>query len=152
MSQVSEYLSDSNGKVWRIGADSTAPSVEVSDAFAYSDPWSVPSLPGGAWAGITYTIPGNDYVRAATLKDSAGKTWYLYPNTDGSLVLSDVALSGIRWLSPDYANTLNADGETVEAATVGLEQYEKLTASDGTVWYVVPDPGGFYILTDVEPT
>ena len=84
-----------------------------------------------------------EQIRYWTLADSAGTAWYVYPNTDGELVITNTEPT-----------------EETDWERVPYVQYTDLTteADSGIIyvtlgnWFVYPNTDGELIITDTEPS
>jgi len=148
MTLLADFLKDSNGKTWRVypGPDGELRITDVNVESAAEDEFSKPIYIATTWGNPSYTIPGYNVVYW-TLKDSAGTTWYVYPNSLGELVITNVEppmTAGI-WMDCDYTS--------LEAtAVVGGEIYTAMKDADLTAWYVYPNSLGELIITTVQPS
>ena len=83
-----------------------------------------------------------------SLADSAGTSWYVYPNADGELIVTttepdtETDWENFRYITyPDLSST-------AESGIV----YVTLTDASDDDWYVYPNSDGELILTDTEPS
>lgn len=154
MTAISEFLTDADGRTYKLTpSESGGISMEVAAGFQYVDAWTDYTYSSDSWTDFTYTLPTGASITYATLADVNGRTVYLYPHTDGSLIFTTVApTSGSSWSDYDYGEEITGSGETVTSASVGDEIYESLAALDGSEYYLVPSTDNYYILTSVEPT
>lgn len=84
-----------------------------------------------------------------SLKDSAGTDWYVYPENDLELVITDTEPTDeTGWEDYLYEQSTSP---SVSTAASGIK-YIGLTDSGGTTWYVYPDTTGELIITDTEPS
>lgn len=84
-----------------------------------------------------------------TLADSAGTTWYVYPNTDSELVITEVAPTDeTGWYDYFYSST-----DSISTADSGIK-YVTLwdTGYPLNEWYIYPNSDGELIITTTEPS
>ena len=85
-----------------------------------------------------------------TLVDSAGTSWYVYPNSDGELTISDTEPTDeANW--SDYVYVQRDSSDIIFTADSGII-YVNLVDSAGTDWYIYPNTSGELIITDTEPS
>ena len=139
MTILADFLRDSSGKAWRIYADENGALV-VSDV-------STASQESESWTDSSYTVPTTFTPIYRTLADSAGNIWYIYPDTNGGIVVDDTeptAIAGV-WVEPDY-------GLDESEASTGNEIYLALKDVAEKDWYFYPNSDGSYTMTDTEPS
>jgi len=85
-----------------------------------------------------------------TLNDGTD-AWYVYPNSDGELVITDTEPTDETGIFEDYVYVQRDDSDIILTADSGII-YAKLTESDDTAWYIYPNSDGELIITDTEPS
>jgi hypothetical protein len=81
------------------------------------------------------------------LEDDSGTAWYVYPNTDSELVITDAAPTDeTGWYDYFYASN-----STISTAGSGIK-YVTLSDSGSTSWYIYPNSDGELIITTTEPS
>lgn len=141
MTILADFLRDTTGKVWRIYPNISGELVIFNSLLT---PWDEED-----WSDPSYTIPTAQALTYRTLADSAGKTWYIYMNTNGEIVITDTAptvTTGV-WSEPLYGLPV-----TPNEATTGNEIYLSLVDSAATDWFVYPNADGELIISTTEPT
>ena len=77
------------------------------------------------------------------LRDNSGKTWKVYPNTDGELVITDAV---------DYPDTETWTEPSYLAPTTHQITYRTLADSAGTTWYVYVNTDGEIVISIIQPS
>ena len=147
MTVLADFLRDTTGKIWRIYPNTRRN--PVTGQYQSAELLMTDSLWDDAWSDPSYTIPTAQALTYRTLADSAGKTWYIYMNTNGEIVITDTAptvTTGV-WSEPLYGLPV-----TPNEATTGNEIYLSLVDSAATDWFVYPNADGELVISTTEPT
>jgi len=85
------------------------------------------------------------------LADSAGTSWYVYPDSDGALAISNTEPTDETGIWEDYVYVQRDSSDIILTAASGII-YAKLQDAGDTPWYIYPTTSGELTITDTEPS